>query len=223
VKWLVYGARPLYTTEIAEIIARRGDTFAGAIDNLPAESSPTDLGLSDSARAWLTPADLTGGGLAYDAVALSAGPPGIRKILRDEILARGVDRFGILSDPTSTIARSAVVATGVTINAQVVVGAEAVLDAFVQINRSSSVGHHTQLCEFVTLGPGVTIASSVILEAGVFVGAGATILPRVTIGHNAIVGAGAVVTEDVPPFSVVVGNPAGIVRTATTGYQGFTV
>jgi len=41
-----------------------------------------------------------------------------------------------------------------------------------------------------------------------WVGAGAVVLPRLTIGANSIVGAGAVVTRDVPPDSVVAGNPA---------------
>lgn len=40
------------------------------------------------------------------------------------------------------------------------------------------------------------------------VGVNVTILPNVTIGPNAVVGAGSVVTKDVPPDSVVAGNPA---------------
>lgn len=47
------------------------------------------------------------------------------------------------------------------------------------------------------------------------VGANATILPGLTVGRGAMVGAGAVVTHDVPPHAVVVGNPARII-----GYQG---
>ncbi len=46
---------------------------------------------------------------------------------------------------------------------------------------------------------------------GASVGANATILPGVTIGQNVMVGAGAVVTRDVPPNAIVVGNPARIV------------
>ena len=44
------------------------------------------------------------------------------------------------------------------------------------------------------------------------IGSNATILPGVTIGDGATVGAGAVVTEDVPPNSVVVGVPAKVVK-----------
>src|SRR5215213_9283377 len=46
---------------------------------------------------------------------------------------------------------------------------------------------------------------------GASIGANATILPGLTIGQAAMVGAGAVVTKDVPPEAIVVGNPARIV------------
>lgn len=51
--------------------------------------------------------------------------------------------------------------------------------------------------------------------AGASIGANATILPGITIGAGAMVGAGAVVTKNVPPNSIVVGNPGAI-----TGYVG---
>ena len=49
------------------------------------------------------------------------------------------------------------------------------------------------------------------VRRGASIGANATILPGVTIGSRAMVGAGAVVTRNVPPNAVVVGNPAKIV------------
>ncbi|WP_455201304.1 WxcM-like domain-containing protein [Kaarinaea lacus] len=50
-----------------------------------------------------------------------------------------------------------------------------------------------------------------LIRKGASIGANATILPGVTVGMNAMVGAGAVVTQDVPPRAIVVGNPARIV------------
>ncbi len=47
------------------------------------------------------------------------------------------------------------------------------------------------------------------------IGSGATILSKVTIGENAIVGAGSVVTKEVPTNTIVVGNPARVLRTLT--------
>ncbi|MFC4991194.1 acyltransferase [Rubritalea tangerina] len=51
-----------------------------------------------------------------------------------------------------------------------------------------------------------------VIEKGASIGAGAVILPGVVIGEGAMVGAGAVVTKDVPKNSLVVGNPARVVR-----------
>jgi acetyltransferase-like isoleucine patch superfamily enzyme len=51
-----------------------------------------------------------------------------------------------------------------------------------------------------------------VVREGASIGANATILPGITVGRQAMVGAGAVVTRSVPPFAVVVGNPARIVR-----------
>lgn len=53
----------------------------------------------------------------------------------------------------------------------------------------------------------------VIIGRNVWLGTGAIILPGVTVGDDAIVGAGAVVTRDVPPGGVVVGNPARLRET----------
>ncbi len=52
----------------------------------------------------------------------------------------------------------------------------------------------------------------VVIEDCVWVGMKASILPGVTIGEGAIVGLGAVVTKDIPPCAIVVGNPARIVK-----------
>jgi UDP-2-acetamido-3-amino-2,3-dideoxy-glucuronate N-acetyltransferase len=50
------------------------------------------------------------------------------------------------------------------------------------------------------------------VKKGVSIGSSATILCGITIGENAIIGAGSVVTKDVPPNTIVAGNPARIMR-----------
>lgn len=76
----------------------------------------------------------------------------------------------------------------------------------------------------VFIGPNVTFTNDVfprskkrpelfaetVVKHGASIGANATILPGVTIGQYAMVGAGSVVTRDVPPYAIVVGNPACI-------------
>lgn len=79
----------------------------------------------------------------------------------------------------------------------------------------------------VFIGPNVTFTNNIFprskqypgklldthVRSGASIGANATILPGITIGKNAMVGAGAVVTRDVPPNAIAVGNPSYI-----TGY-----
>lgn len=118
-----------------------------------------------------------------------------------------------LVDETSTVATSAELGHGAYVNAGVVVGAKAQIGCFANINRAASIGHHTVVGGFAHIGPGATLAGEITIGAGAFVGAGAVVLPRLTIGEGAIVGAGAVVTKDVPPFTVVVGSPAKVLKT----------
>ena len=56
------------------------------------------------------------------------------------------------------------------------------------------------------------VTKPITIEDGVWIGARAIVLPGVTIGEGAVVAAGAVVTKDVPPWAVVAGNPARVVK-----------
>jgi len=105
---------------------------------------------------------------------------------------------------------------------------------FVEIQSGVSIGvntrisSHSFICSDVTIGDCCFIAHGVmfindkfdapledwvsrktIIGNNVRIGSNATILP-VNIGFGAIIGAGAVVTKDVPPHSIVYGNPAKI-------------
>jgi len=81
----------------------------------------------------------------------------------------------------------------------------------------------------VFIGPNVTFTNDsfprskqpykvmkTIIRKGASIGANATILPGIIVGQNAMVGAGAVVTKDIPPNAIVVGNPARIVNYVDT-------
>ncbi len=72
---------------------------------------------------------------------------------------------------------------------------------------NSRLRAHPELASCIQpLGP-------IVVEEDAWIGAGAILFPRVTIGRGAIVGAGAVVRADVPPYTVVAGVPARVIRT----------
>ncbi len=59
---------------------------------------------------------------------------------------------------------------------------------------------------------GDVTARPIRIERNVWIGFDACVLPGVTIGEGSVVGAKSVVTESVPPFTVVAGNPARVIR-----------
>ena len=58
----------------------------------------------------------------------------------------------------------------------------------------------------------VTIGKPIVLERNVWIATGATIIGGVTVGENSVVAAASVVTTDVPPNTLVGGNPARVIR-----------
>jgi acetyltransferase-like isoleucine patch superfamily enzyme len=68
-----------------------------------------------------------------------------------------------------------------------------------------SGSHEIDMIGKHSAGPGS--GGDVIIEDGVWVGANSTILPGVRIGEKSVIGAGSVVTKDIPPYCIAVGNP----------------
>jgi len=137
----------------------------------------------------------------------------------------GVDRIGIqeylesyslvplvAKHPTAFVADDVVIGPGSQILAHSSACVETVIGRACIINTSASVDHECRLHDGVHIGPGAHLAGCVEVGRYASLGTGAVVLPRTEIGEGAIVGAGAVVTEDVPPHTVVAGNPARVLR-----------
>jgi 2,3,4,5-tetrahydropyridine-2-carboxylate N-succinyltransferase len=103
---------------------------------------------------------------------------------------------------------------GAVINIGAEIGENSMIDMNAVIGARGIIGKN------VHVGAGAVIAGvleppssvPVVLEDNVLVGANAVILEGVRVGHGAVVAAGSVVTEDVPPNTVVAGVPAKIVK-----------
>lgn len=92
----------------------------------------------------------------------------------------------------------------------------------VKIQNNVSIFHGVQIEDEVFIGPSVTFTNDfypracsseweicpTTVKRGSSIGANATIICGNTIGEYAMVGAGSVITQDVPPYALVVGNPA---------------
>jgi maltose O-acetyltransferase len=74
-----------------------------------------------------------------------------------------------------------------------------------------TLGHRHDSIETPMCGQG-GYATKVIIEDDVWIGIRVIVLPGVKIGKGSIVGAGAVVTKDVPPWTIVGGVPAKVIK-----------
>ena len=72
--------------------------------------------------------------------------------------------------------------------------------------------HETSRVDIPMINQGYGEFRPVTIGDDVWIGSRVTILPGVTIGEGCVIGACAVVTKDVPPYSVAVGNPARVVK-----------
>lgn len=120
------------------------------------------------------------------------------------------------------------------------IGAFVEIQKNAKVGKRCKISSHTFICEGVTLEDEVFVGHNVtfvndtfprattaagslqteadwkveatLVKRGVSIGSGSTILSNVVIGENALIGAGCVVTSDVPPNAIVVGNPGRVLR-----------
>jgi acetyltransferase-like isoleucine patch superfamily enzyme len=129
-----------------------------------------------------------------------------------------VNLYGCTVGDESKIATFVEIQRGVTLGKRVKVEAFAFIPSGVTIEDGVFVGPHacfTNDKQPAAVGPDGELLGAddwtitpTVVEAGAAIGANATIICGVRIGKGALVGAGSVVTKDVPPHTLVVGNPA---------------
>jgi acetyltransferase-like isoleucine patch superfamily enzyme len=128
------------------------------------------------------------------------------------------------------------------------IGAFVEIQKNAKVGKFCKISSHTFICEGVTIEDNVFVGHGVVfindsyprsttsagalqtesdwrvehtlIKKGASIGSGATVLSNVVVGENAIVGAGSTVTKDVPANSIVAGNPARLLRSIETEYEG---
>lgn len=96
---------------------------------------------------------------------------------------------------------------------KVVIGDNVLIGSNVLITDHSH-GHNSEVdIDNIAIERYLYSKGPVIIGENVWIGENVCILPNVNIGKNSIVGANSVVTKDIPPYSIVAGNPAKIIRT----------
>lgn len=107
---------------------------------------------------------------------------------------------------TVKIGKGTVIMSGVSVNADSIIGNHVI------VNTGAVIEHDCIIDDFVHISPNATVTGGVKIGEGTQVGANAVVLPNINIGTWVTIGAGAVIIEDLPDFSVVVGNPGKVIK-----------
>lgn len=126
-----------------------------------------------------------------------------------------LDRYVTLVHPRATVSARSTVGVGTTIFQHVSVMANAAIGDHVIMLAGCRINHHDVIGDYCDLASNVAIAGKVNVGQSCYLGIGATILGEAHIGEGSLVGAGSVVLHEVPPRTVVAGNPARVLRTRT--------
>jgi len=208
----IFGVGAALVVDLEEGLHRAGIPIAAAVANVPAEVLLLDRSAAIE-RHEVTP-EVTR--LPY---LVPLFTPADRHYAVHDAIRLGFATPASFTDASVVVPRSLAAEPGLWANAGVTLGGASRFDGFVLINRGASVGHHASLGAFTSIGPNATLAGKVTVGEGTMVGAGAVVLPRVTVGEHVIVAAGSVVTRDVPDRSLVMGNPARVVREGLEGFD----
>lgn len=133
-----------------------------------------------------------------------------------------INLYGCRIDDNTKIGTFVEVQKGAVIGKNCKISSHTFICEGVQIEDNVFIGHSVTFTNdryprATTAGGGLKtdndwVCESTVVKKGASIGSGVTLLCGVTIGENAIVGCGSVVTKDVPADTIVVGNPARVLR-----------
>jgi sugar O-acyltransferase (sialic acid O-acetyltransferase NeuD family) len=116
--------------------------------------------------------------------------------------------FAIAIHPTALIGTDVSINEGTVVFHRAAVQAGTWVGRHVIINTAATVEENCVINDFSHISPRAHVGANVGIGEGTHVGAAAVIMPHVRLGAWCVVGAGTVVTDDVPAYATIVGNPS---------------
>ena len=139
---------------------------------------------------------------------IAVGDNKIRKQISEII----THKFKEVIHPSAQVSEYASIDEGTVIFHNSVVQAGSKIGKHCILNTGVCIDHDNEIENFAHISPNATLSGTVKVGEGSWIGSGAVIKNNTNIGKWCVIGAGAVVINDVPDYSVVVGNPGKIIK-----------
>lgn len=123
-----------------------------------------------------------------------------------------LDDFVSIIHPSAVVSTSAKIGLGTVILGNVTIGANVEIGSHTMILPNCIIGHDCVIGNYGTMGGGVILSGAITVGQNCYLGAGSVVREGLKIGEAALLGMGAVLVQDMPEFSVYVGNPAKLLR-----------
>ena len=142
---------------------------------------------------------------------VTAGEPSSRTALYEKLRDEKLKCVNVIT-PEFVLSKFSSIAQGTIVHMGALATCNVHIGFGCLINKNVVIGHDVQVGDYCVISPSVAVGGNVQIGNNCYIGSGALIRNGITIGHNSIVGMGAVVLKDVEPYSVMIGNPAKLLR-----------